>query len=167
MTLRTAGLRAGPLDGLDLDLGPGLTVVVGEDGCGASTLLRVLAGLRPPEAGVVEGGPSAYLGPPPGEEWDPGDPVRHALAAPHLLGRRMGEMSRGERQRVRLATVVADPAPVLLLDEPLGYLDLAGVAVALDALVADGRPVLAVCKNSPQAVERAARVLTLADGRLH
>lgn len=164
--LRTAGLRAGPLDGIDLDLGPGLTVLLGEDGGGTTTLLRVLAGLQPPEAGTVEGGPAAYLGAPPGEEWHAHATVEHALGAPHLLGRRMSDMSRGERQRVRLGTVLADPAPVLLLDEPLGYLDLTGVRDALDALVADGRPVLAVCKAHPQAAERAARVLTLDGGRL-
>jgi ABC-type sugar transport system ATPase subunit len=141
-------------------------VLVGEDQCGATTLLRVLAGLQVPDAGRVEGGPCAWLGAPPGEEWQAHASVEHALEAPHLLGRRMTEMSRGERQRVRLGTVLADPAPVVLLDEPFGYLDVAGIGVALAALRADGRPVLAVCKAHPVAAERADRVVTLEGGRL-
>lgn len=166
MTLRAAGLVAGPLQGVDLELGPGLTVLVGEAGCGASTLLRVLAGTQVPDAGTVEGGPCALLGAPPGHEWERDQVVVAALGAPHLIGREMGSMSSGERQRVRLAGVLADPAPVLLLDEPLGYLDEVSLHSVLATLKDDGRPVLVVCKSDPHAAEVAGRTVTLADGRL-
>lgn len=160
-------LVVGPLRGVDLTLTSGLTVLVGEAECGASTLLRVLAGQQPPDAGLVTGGPSRLLGPPPGDDWHPTDVVVQAFGAAYLVGRRMGEMSSGERQRVRLAAVLAAPAPVLLLDEPLGFLDSAGVGQVLQALKADGRAVLMVCKADGRAMEQADRVVALADGHLN
>jgi ABC-type cobalamin/Fe3+-siderophores transport system ATPase subunit len=166
VTLRATGLVAGPLLGVDLELGPGLTVLVGEAECGASTLLRVLAGVQVPNAGSVTGGPCTLLGAPPGDEWEPDEVVVAALAAPHLIGREMGSMSSGERQRVRLAGVLSDTSPVLLLDEPLGYLDELSLRMVVRTLKDDGRPVLVVCKADPRAAEAADRVVTLVDGRL-
>lgn len=51
---RSAGvLRA--VDGVDFDLRAGeILGIVGESGCGKSSLVRALAGLRPPSAGAVE-----------------------------------------------------------------------------------------------------------------
>lgn len=46
----------------------------------------------------------------------------------HLLGRRITELSGGERARVHLARVLSQRAPLLLLDEADATLDLAGQA---------------------------------------
>lgn len=164
--LRCEGLHGGPVAGVDLVLDGGLTVLLGEDGCGTSTLLRLLARVQEPEAGQVVGGPAALLTAPPGEEWSRHDVATAALEAPHLVGRELWTLSGGERQRVRLATLLASSAPVLLLDEPLGLLDDRGVATALSALQADPRPALVVCKSDPRAAAAADRVLTLSGGRL-
>ena len=47
-------------DGLDLNLGPGLTSLVGRNGAGKSTLLRLIAGeLRPTRGSISIGGEPA------------------------------------------------------------------------------------------------------------
>jgi ABC-type cobalamin/Fe3+-siderophores transport system ATPase subunit len=162
------------LAGVGVDLHAGeLVVVTGEDGCGTTSLVRALAAL----AGL--GG--TLLPQPPGGDWSDADLVTEllptggeallaALGAGHLApDRELWTLSGGERQRVRLARVLAAPERVLLLDEPLGYLDGAGVQAALDLLRARadaGAAVLAVVKGDERAVAVADRVLELADGTL-
>ncbi|MBF6140900.1 ATP-binding cassette domain-containing protein [Nocardia farcinica] len=52
------------LERLDLAVAPGeILVVVGKSGCGKSSLLRALAGLRPPEAGAVRADGELVTGP--------------------------------------------------------------------------------------------------------
>ncbi len=142
-------------------LSPGeLVVLTGEDGCGTSTLLRSLDG--------------TLLEAPPGSDWSPSDVVATsdaltALGGDHLVGRTLEIMSNGERQRVRLARLVSSGGPVLLLDDGLGCLDLAGVRQALRVLraAADaGAAVVLVAKGDQRALEAADRVLLLTDGRL-
>ena len=141
-----------------------LVVITGEDGCGSSALLRSLAG---------DG--AALLVQPPGDDWADGDiagdlvgedglPVLERLGGAHLGARELWTLSGGERQRVRLARVLADPAPVLLLDEPLGYLDGVGARTVLGELRAQadaGRAVLMVAKGDERAAAAADRVVTL------
>lgn len=149
------------LDGASLEVADGeLVVLTGEDGCGTSTLLRALDVPR--------------LEQPPGTEW-----TEHELAGPfagdlsllgveHLAEREMWTLSGGERQRVRLCRALAQPGD-LALDEPLGYLDAAGVATVLRALRAradGGAAVLLVAKAEERAHAAADRVLVLADGRV-
>ena len=70
---------------------------------------------------------------------DDGDAVRLALAATSMLDladRAVDELSGGQRQRAWIAMTLAQNTPVLLLDEPTTYLDLAHQIDVLD-LVAD------------------------------
>ncbi len=149
-----------------LSLSPGEVVLVtGDDGAGTSTLLRALA--------REWGARAVLLEQPPGSEWSEHD-VAGALADPHLLvelgmasppEREMWMLSGGERQRVRLARVLAAPTEVvLLLDEPLGYLDLLGRRRVLERL--RGRTAVLVVKGDPEAETAADRVLVLQDGLL-
>jgi iron complex transport system ATP-binding protein len=73
----------------------------------------------------------------------PGD-VREVEAAMELCrvrelrDARLGELSGGERQRARLAMVLAEEAPLVLLDEPTSHLDVAQ-RFALHGVLADMR----------------------------
>lgn len=131
----------------------GLTFLVGEHGCGTTTLLGSLH--TPPTTVLLEQ--------PPGQEWSDHDVATHALDAPHLVGREYWTLSGGERQRVRLGTALAQDG-VLLLDEPFGYLDAAGIATLLRAL--QGRTAVIVCKSDPAVLAHADRVLEVLDGKV-
>ncbi len=153
------------LDAVSLGVGGGDRVgVVGRNGGGKTTLLRVLAGLRAVDDGRVAragGGtvgllaqhdtadPDAtvreiVLGDRAEHEWA-GDPrVRDVLVgllggldAPLVggLGARVGPLSGGERRRVSLAALLVDRPDVLLLDEPTNHLDVEGVAWLAEHLV--------------------------------
>jgi iron complex transport system ATP-binding protein len=86
-----------------------------------------------------------------------------ALADRSVLG-----LSGGERQLVQLARVLAQEAPVLLLDEPTAHLDLAHralVARCLGDLAREGRALLVV-SHDLAAARHASRVALLAGGRI-
>jgi ATPase subunit of ABC transporter with duplicated ATPase domains len=146
------------LDGVSLGINGGARIgVVGRNGGGKSTLLRVLAGdqeadsgrvtrvgmlsvglLRQvdtidPESTVRE----AVLGDLPEHEWagdarvrDVMDGLLGGVEAPEVggLDAVVGPMSGGERRRLALAALLVEDPDLLLLDEPTNHLDVEGVA---------------------------------------
>jgi len=98
--------------------------------------------------------------------------VDAALAATecgHLAGRRVTELSGGERQRVALARVLAQEAPLLLLDEPTAGLDLHHQELVLHLIRAHARAGGSVCvvlHDLSAAAWCADRVVLLDAGRL-
>lgn len=130
---------------LYLDRGEKLGII-GANGTGKSTLLKILAGAEEPEEGEVRLDPNVRLGylpqlPEYGAENTVLEQVLAGLTssdrevAEHeaksvltRLGlidfeRKMGSLSGGERRRTALASVLVRPADVLLLDEPTNHLD--------------------------------------------
>jgi ATPase subunit of ABC transporter with duplicated ATPase domains len=85
--------------------------VVGPNGIGKSTLLRILAGIEPPDSGTVSREPAglevAYLA----------QEISQSCRSP------------GEAARAQLEAIVASEAGVLLLDEPTNDLDADGLAL--------------------------------------
>ncbi|MDX3188139.1 ABC transporter ATP-binding protein [Streptomyces sp. MN03-5084-2B] len=101
------------------------------------------------------------------------DAVRAALEATSmtdLADRPVDELSGGQRQRAWIAMAVAQDTPVLLLDEPTTYLDLAHQIDVLDLVVdlnrVDGRTVVLVLHDLPQACRYADHVIAMKAGRV-
>jgi iron complex transport system ATP-binding protein len=100
------------------------------------------------------------------------DLVEAALARAgmtHLADRRTDRLSGGEWQRVRIARALAQQAPVLVLDEPTTFLDIAhemAVFELLDALAAEGRTVLLVSHQLNLVARFARHLVLLHDGHV-
>ena len=120
--------------------------VVGVNGCGKSTFLRLAAGKEKPDSGCVSYDPNVRLGYLPQDPaYDPEntvmeqveaglDPTAREIAryeAVEILtrlgitdvGQKMGALSGGQRKRVALAACLVHPCDLLLLDEPTNHLD--------------------------------------------
>jgi ABC-type Fe3+/spermidine/putrescine transport system ATPase subunit len=101
----------------------------------------------------------------------PLDAVDDALTRVGLAGfggRPVDTLSGGERQRVALARALVIDPPVLLLDEPLGAIDVAmktRLLDDLDGIVAD-RTTVYVTHDHDEALTIGDRVAVLRDGRL-
>ena len=105
-------------------------------------------------------------------QWSPEDEaaVEAALAVTDttdLADRAVDELSGGQRQRVWLAMVLAQDTPVLLLDEPTTFLDIAHQYEVMD-LCADlherGRTLVAVLHDLNQAARYATHLVVMKDG---
>lgn len=85
----------------------------------------------------------------------------------HLADRRTDTLSGGEWQRVRIARALAQEAPVVVLDEPTTFLDIAhemSVFELLDELAAEGRTVLLVSHQLNLVARFAAHIVLLDRG---
>jgi heme exporter protein A len=154
MMENVALVRAGRLlfEGLSLKVEAGDAVhVTGPNGCGKSSLIRLVAGLLKPATGRIERMDAALADE--GLALDRELPLARALS--FWVGPRLQEamtafqldelaevpvrlLSTGQAKRARLARIVGSGAPLWLLDEPLNGLDSKGVA-ELDCAIAAHR----------------------------
>jgi len=93
-----------------------------------------------------------------------------ATAVDDLADRLLGELSGGQRQRVWIAMVLAQETPLLLLDEPTTYLDIAFQLDVLD-LCADlhaggDRTLVAVLHDLNHACRYATHLVAMREGRI-
>lgn len=86
-----------------------------------------------------------------------------------LADRMVDELSGGQRQRVWIAMVLAQETPLLLLDEPTTFLDIAHQIEVMD-LLADlhtaGRTVVAVLHDLNQAARYASHLVAMRSGEI-
>lgn len=135
------------LDDVTMHLTPGWTGLVGANGCGKTTLLRLLAGELSPTSGRLQlpRGRSVLCHQ---EVEDLHEAVRafsgaadgvaqrlrgHLALAPASLSR-WATLSPGERKRWQIATALHEAPATLLLDEPTNHLDAEAAAVLHSAL---------------------------------
>jgi len=173
--------------------------LIGPNGAGKTTLFEVLAGLIPADSGEVQfqGKPLAaaqrkhalfYL--PDGiRPWE-AQPVRwtlgffeslyhrpageglefaRALQLDHLLGARIGSLSKGEAKRAMLTLSLLTPHPLLLLDEPFDGLDFRQtreVMALLRTLPARGRTLFLSIHQLGDAARVCDRLVLLSRGQV-
>ena len=143
------------LDGVSLGVAQGERIgIVGRNGDGKSTLLKIMAGTLESDEGRVSKSNSVHvgilsqadnasagasvrevvLGDIPVHEWASNSRIREVLNglfgghSDELLDRAFHSLSGGERRRVNLAKLLVDDLDLILLDEPTNHLDVEGVA---------------------------------------
>lgn len=135
------------LDSVSLYLNEGDRIgIIGINGTGKSTLLKILAGVTHPDSGNISSKPDLQI------SYLPQDPVMNEeytvleqvlsdmpseyrevseYEAKSMLGKlgindysaKVGTLSGGQRKRAALASALIHPADVLILDEPTNHLD--------------------------------------------
>lgn len=166
--------------------------IIGANGCGKSTLIRMIAGLVKPDSGYIEKGETIRIGYFAQEEQDMDDSQRvidyvkdigeyiatkdGRISASQLLERFLftpdmqyapiGKLSGGEKRRLYLLGVLAENANVLLLDEPGNNLDIPTMTILEDYLNSFSGIVIAVSHDRYFLDNMADRIFEL-DGKGH
>ncbi len=132
--------------------------IIGPNGIGKSTLLRILVGQLPPDAGTLAWGYETYVGYFDQDHaegfgegrqsveawyWErcPGEPIGFvrgqlalALFSADEVEKRVGSLSGGEKARLTLARLALERPNVLVLDEPTNHLDLEAIEALVEGL---------------------------------
>jgi ATP-binding cassette subfamily F protein 3 len=161
--------------------------LVGPNGVGKSTLMRMLSGEEAPDAGErvighnvvmqyfaqdeatrMEPEPTVY------ETLSSGSPLQMVPMIRNILGgflfsgddvyKRVRVLSGGERTRLAVARMLLRPSNTLLLDEPTNHLDLDSKEVLLDALVDYGGTLIFVSHDRYFVERLATKIIEIGNG---
>ena len=170
--------------GIDLTIHKGEKVaLLGDNGTGKTTLLKIVRDLVTPDRGTVRFGAKVYVGYYDQEQQNfneenslfdeisdayPGmsnTEIRNTLAAFCFTGddvyQKISSLSGGERGRLSLAKLMLSEANLLLLDEPTNHLDIIGREILEDAIRAYTGTVFYVSHDRYFVNRTATRVLEL------
>ncbi len=164
--------------------------LVGPNGTGKSTLMRMLAGAESPDSGHRHEGHQVvmqYFAQDEAARLDPdltvydtlqvGSPNHMVPAIRNILGgflfsgddvyKRVAVLSGGERTRLAVARMLLRPSNTLLLDEPTNHLDLDSKDVLLDALEDYGGTLIFVSHDRYFVEKLANRIIEVGHGEAH
>ena len=164
--------------------------LVGINGAGKSTMIKILAGAEPVSAGEYTLGHNAqpdYFAQDQYKELDPqarmiddlstvapraGNTELRSILGSFLFSeddvfKTIGVLSGGERNRYALARMLMQPSNFLLLDEPTNHLDMRAKDVLLNALQDFSGTVVFVSHDRYFIDKLATRVFEVEDGRVH
>ncbi|MEA2082761.1 MAG: ATP-binding cassette domain-containing protein [Thermodesulfobacteriota bacterium] len=162
--------------------------VVGVNGAGKSTFVRLLAGLIKPTDGKIRLGHNvklSYFGQHQAQDLDPGftvletmnmaDADKTVTQVRSLLGaflfqgddvdKKVMVLSGGEKSRLALAKMIASPANLLVMDEPTNHLDMISQEILQHALAQYDGSIIVVSHNRYFLDSFVNKVVEIKDGR--
>ena len=177
------------LDGINVLIERGDRIaLIGPNGVGKSTLMRMLSGVEAPDSGTRTDGHQVvmqYFAQDEATRLDPtltvyqtlaGDaPIHMVPAIRNILGgflfsgddveKPVRVLSGGERTRLAVARMLLRPSNTLLLDEPTNHLDLDSKDVLLEALEDFGGTLVFVSHDRYFVDKLASKVIEIRDGQ--
>ncbi len=199
------------INDLSIDIKDGtINVLVGLNGCGKTTLIKLLAGLLNPTSGEIlynekllknismrdrsrifsyvsqksvsnddyivrdylaygfANSLKFYESPKP-KQLIKINEISQRLNIEHLLDKKIGRLSGGERQIIIIASALVQNTPIILLDEPTSALDLKNqnlVLSLLDEIAKEGKIIIISTHNPNHALFLNANILFMKEGRI-